>query len=758
MYFVNHKIELEMKRYIITCIAALMGVLCAQAESISIGDVVMDPGETKSITISLTNSKTNLVSFQMDLYLPDGITINKSGCSLSSRFENGQELTIGKQADGVYRLTTTSFGLTPISGTSGTIINLSLTASTTAMTSSASIKDILFVDTNSESVVISDKSFQIGVRASQSLPLATLPSQTYGSSYTLPSQTDQGLALTWTAASSSVATISGNLLTTKGVGSTIVTATQAGNSSYLPFTKTYTLTVTAKNASSLTINSIAAQTYTGAAKTPTVTVKDGSTTLSNGTDYTTSYSNNINAGTATVTITGIGNYTGTKTANFTINKVALTITAKSYTINQMDDLPEFEVTYSGFVNAETSSVLTTQPTITCDAADSETAGVFDITPSGAAATNYSFNYVKGTLTIDEVTSVSIAVNSLGKGTYCSEFPLDFTNVSGIKAYIISGFNPDNGNLISTRVYEVPAGTGLFIIGTPGNSFDIPVKATDFYYKNMMKGITEPTVIPTYEDGYTNFTLGSDGQGGVMFKRSSGTGTSPANRAYVQIPTSMAGTRSSLCIEDDGTTGVEGTRTPNTEESVSIAVNSLGKGTYCSEFPLDFTNISGIKAYIISGFNPDNGNLISTRVYEVPAGTGLFIIGTPGNSFDIPVKATDFYYKNMMKGITEPTVIPTYEDGYTNFTLGSNGQGGVMFKRSSGTGTSPANRAYVQIPTSIAGTRSSLCIEDDGTTGVEGIWTPDTEESEGDYYNLNGQKVQSLKRGIYIKNGKKIIIH
>ena len=104
------------------------------------------------------------------------------------------------------------------------------------------------------------------------------------------------------------------------------------------------------------------------------------------------------------------------------------------------------------------------------------------------------------------------------------------------------------------------------------------------------------------------------------------------------------------------------------------------------------------------------------------------------------------------------MIPTYEDGYTNFTLGSNGQGGVMFKRSSGTGTSPANRAYVQIPTSIAGTRSSLCIEDDGTTGVEGIWTPDTEESEGDYYNLNGQKVQSLKRGIYIKNGKKIIIH
>ena len=34
-----------MKRYIITCIVALMGLLCAQAESISVGDVVMDKGE-----------------------------------------------------------------------------------------------------------------------------------------------------------------------------------------------------------------------------------------------------------------------------------------------------------------------------------------------------------------------------------------------------------------------------------------------------------------------------------------------------------------------------------------------------------------------------------------------------------------------------------------------------------------------------------------------------------------------------------------
>ena len=72
------KLRIEMKRYIITCMAALMGVLCLHAESISVEDVVMNQGETATVAISLTNSHTDLVSFQMDLYLPEGITINKS--------------------------------------------------------------------------------------------------------------------------------------------------------------------------------------------------------------------------------------------------------------------------------------------------------------------------------------------------------------------------------------------------------------------------------------------------------------------------------------------------------------------------------------------------------------------------------------------------------------------------------------------------------------------------------------------------------
>ena len=60
--------------------------------------------------------------------------------------------------------------------------------------------------------------------------------------------------------------------------------------------------------------------YTGKEIKPTVTVKNGDKTLTAGTDYTVVYSNNVNAGTATVTITGAGNYKGTVKKTFTIVK------------------------------------------------------------------------------------------------------------------------------------------------------------------------------------------------------------------------------------------------------------------------------------------------------------------------------------------------------------------------------------------------------------------------------------------------------
>lgn len=85
------------------------------------------------------------------------------------------------------------------------------------------------------------------------------------------------------------------------------------------------------------IQTIADQTYTGSDIEPTVTVKDGSTTLTAGTDYTVSYRNNKDAGTATVTVTAVegSGYSGTATATFTIKKADITMTTAPAAVEGM---------------------------------------------------------------------------------------------------------------------------------------------------------------------------------------------------------------------------------------------------------------------------------------------------------------------------------------------------------------------------------------------------------------------------------------
>ena len=85
--------------------------------------------------------------------------------------------------------------------------------------------------------------------------------------------------------------------------------------------KTYTFTISPKAVTADMIGAMADETYTGSPITPQPVVMDGNTILISGTDFDSKYDNNTNAGenTATVTINGKGNYTGTASRTFTIN-------------------------------------------------------------------------------------------------------------------------------------------------------------------------------------------------------------------------------------------------------------------------------------------------------------------------------------------------------------------------------------------------------------------------------------------------------
>ena len=106
----------------------------------------------------------------------------------------------------------------------------------------------------------------------------------------------------------------------------------------------FTLTVTPKDVSdkTITIASIEDQSFTGSNITPTLTVMDGEKTIIENTDYTVSYMNNTDAGTATATITGKGNYTGTQDKAFTITPKDLSKETIVITLN-----PDELLTYTG---------------------------------------------------------------------------------------------------------------------------------------------------------------------------------------------------------------------------------------------------------------------------------------------------------------------------------------------------------------------------------------------------------------------------
>ena len=108
----------------------------------------------------------------------------------------------------------------------------------------------------------------------------------------------------------------------------IYTPSDTDNYDYTDVTRIQqvSIAVTAKNIADESIAAtIPEQTYSGEARTPEVAVTDGAHTLAANTDYTVAYSNNINAGTATATLTGMGNYTGTRTVGFTIQPQAATL-------------------------------------------------------------------------------------------------------------------------------------------------------------------------------------------------------------------------------------------------------------------------------------------------------------------------------------------------------------------------------------------------------------------------------------------------
>ena len=168
-----------------------------------------------------------------------------------------------------------------------------------------------------------------------------------------------------------------------------------------------------KDISQTTVN-VASCTYNGQAQTPAVTVKDGSTTLKQGTDYTVSYSANTNAGNGTVLISGCGKYTNTKSLTFKINprdisKATLTAEPATYKYGAEVFSPKISV-----YDSKLGTTLTNKTDYTVASYVAKTAGTVSISATGKG--NYT-GTVTGTLTVNPLDVTNTAKVTLNQTSF-----------------------------------------------------------------------------------------------------------------------------------------------------------------------------------------------------------------------------------------------------------------------------------------------------------------------------------------------------
>lgn len=173
-------------------------------------------------------------------------------------------------------------------------------------------------------------------------------------------------------------------------------------------------------------------------------------------------------------------------------------------------------------------------------------------------------------------------------------------------------------------------------------------------------------------------------------------------------------------------------------------------TLTSANNLDFTNVSDdLKAYIATEIS--GGYVQMTQVNKVPAGTGLVLKATtPGSAVNVPVfdgTGADDVDGNKMKGSATETTYVGENAGY----ILSNG----VFQPSSG-GDLPAGKAYLNIAVTGSAPVLNLGFSDGDATGIDEVRSQMEEVREG-IFDLSGRRVENPTKGIYIVNGKKVII-
>lgn len=347
----------------------------------------------------------------------------------------------------------------------------------------------------------------------------------------------------------------------------------------------------------------------------------------------------------------------------------------------------------------------------------------------------------GTVAIKVAEGATITVGESGKTTYVCSSGLDFTDCDS-KAYVVTGI--EGKTLWLTRVFQVPANTPIVVKGSEGDHVVPKADIKGVYYQSFLIGNNTDAPVNVTPEGTDQFIyLGKSG-----FSFFSGARNVGAHKAYIRAKA-----------------------LPATKTGSGVSLTISGKCTsVCADVDLDFSE-ADVKAYIATGYD---GTIWLSRVMAASAGTPLYVKG-PVGTYNIPSAATQTVYASMLLGNNSdnPLTINETDGDYTNHFIGKQG-----FSKFSGTKDIGAHKSYLQVLTSYLTPASTRGISDGiideivtevlfepikslgglGDDDATGISRVDSEIDNDVWYNLKGQRIDTpTRKGLYIKNGKKVVV-
>ena len=174
-------------------------------------------------------------------------------------------------------------------------------------------------------------------------------------------------------------------------------------------------------------------------------------------------------------------------------------------------------------------------------------------------------------------------------------------------------------------------------------------------------------------------------------------------------------------------------------------------SFSSASNLDFSSVEGLIAYT-GRYDSANDNVVLTKAGKVKGATGLVLSGTKGATYNVPILDADAETDEIGENDLVACVDGSYVGTENTYFL-SNGK----FVKANNAGSINPGKSYLSVADRANSASSPMQIVfGDTPTGVSGV-SASVEAGDGAYYNLNGMKVERPQHGVYIRNGKKVVL-